>query len=175
MIKIRTIPQPLKIVDNFFEVPMIWKNYALKQEYSKDLSEYPGLRSKPLDEINLDIFHNLASKIIAHVTRKSSFERLKIQFSTTTHTDRVENGIHQDEHHYNVAGIIYLQDNPPPDTGTVFFGQNKFGEYKQTVSVQNVYNRMILFHPLTWHAPAGYFGNTLEDSRLTITFFGTAR
>jgi hypothetical protein len=112
---------------------------------------------------------------VIHVTGKSSFERLKIQFSTTTEADRVEHGIHQDEIHYNVAGVIYLQDAPPVDTGTVFFGQNKFGEFKQTISVQNVYNRMILFHPLTWHAPAGYFGNTLEDSRLTITFFGTAR
>lgn len=169
------IDQPIKIVDNFFEIPSLWRNYGLKQKFTKDESGYPGYKSPPLNEIDSDLFHHLASKIIIHATNKNYFQLLKIQFaySLLENTQEII-GPHVDERFYNIAGLIYLQHDAPLNVGTIFFRKNEKSEVIPTVEVENIYNRMIIFDPNVFHMPAGVFGNTLENSRLTITFFGTA-
>ena len=68
--------QQLKIIDNFLESPGLWRSFALQQEYIKDQSGYPGRKSKTLDELNNNIFHSLAEKIIPHVNGKENFQRV---------------------------------------------------------------------------------------------------
>jgi hypothetical protein len=165
--------QHFKIVDQFLELPGLWRSFALQQEYTKDQSGYPGKKSIPLDELNLHIFHSLAAKIIKHVNGKNNFQRLKVQFACTTEEEFSKN-IHQDEPFYNVAGVIYLSENPPQNTGTLFYNKTPAGEIIKTLTVENVYNRMIIFNPSMWHSQAGSFGTDLKTSRLTITFFGVA-
>ncbi len=165
--------QQLKIIDNFLESPGLWRSFALQQEYTKDQSGYPGRKSKTLDELNNNIFHSLAEKIIPHVNGKENFQRLKIQFAHTI-LDEFLNITHQDEPFYNVAGIIYLNEYAPMNTGTVFFNKTQKGELIETLTIENIYNRMIIFNPSWWHSPAGTFGSDLETGRLTITFFGIA-
>lgn len=170
----RTIIQPLKIVDDFLEAPFIWREFALKQEYFKDESGHPGVKSATLDEINPQIFHSFASKVISHVTGKNSFHRLKVNFASSLDSDNSNDVIpHQDEPFYNIAGVVYLNENALAGTGTSFYQQSLEGFIK-TISVENKFNRMVLFHPSLWHAPEKHFGNNLESSRLTITFFGIA-
>ena len=60
------------------------------------------------------------------------------------------------------------------NTGTVFFNKTQKGELIETLTIENIYNRMIIFNPSWWHSPAGTFGSDLETGRLTITFFGIA-
>jgi hypothetical protein len=169
----RTLLQPLKIVDDFFEAPFLWREYALKQEYTKDQSGYPGVKSKTLDDLNLNLFHDLASKIIVH-TGKKSFERLKVNFVSAIESDTPQIlGPHQDELFYNVAGVIYLNENAPKNTGTSFYGRYPQGLTK-TIVAENVFNRLVIFHPSMWHQPDGFFGNCLDNSRLIITIFGIA-
>jgi hypothetical protein len=165
--------QHFKIIDNFLELPGMWRIFALQQEYLKDYSEYPGRKTKTLNELNDGMFHSLAKKIIPHVNGKKDFQRLKIQFAYTN-LNEFSNVSHQDEPFYNVAGLIYLNENPPANTGTVFFNNAVSGELVETITVENAYNRMIIFDPAHWHAIVGTFGDDLESSRLTITFFGTA-
>jgi hypothetical protein len=167
------IKQHFKIVDNFLELPGMWRIFALQQEYLKDYSEYPGKKTKTLDELNAGMFHSLAEKIVLHVNGKNNFQRLKIQFAYTN-VNEFSNVSHQDQPFYNVAGVIYLNENPPANTGTVFFNNAVSGELVETITVENAYNRMIIFDPSQWHAMVGAFGDDLESSRLTITFFGTA-
>ena len=167
------ITQNFKIVDSFLELPGLWRSFALQQDYLKDQSGYPGKKSKTLDEFNDNIFHSLAEKIVKHVNGKNNFQRLKIQFAYTTESEFSQN-IHQDEPFYNVAGIIYLNENPPLNTGTLFYNKNLNGELIKTLTIENVFNRMVIFNPSLWHSPAGTFGSDLETSRLTITFFGIA-
>jgi hypothetical protein len=167
------IKQHFKIVDNFLELPGMWRIFALQQEYLKDYSEYPGKKTKTLDELNAGMFHSLAEKIVLHVNGKNNFQRLKIQFAYTN-VNEFSNVSHQDQPFYNVAGVIYLNENPPANTGTVFFNNAVSGELVETITVENAYNRMIIFDPAQWHAMVGTFGDDLESSRLTITFFGTA-
>lgn len=40
-----------------------------------------------------------------------------------------------------------------------------------TVSIENVYNRCIIFDTRQWHSADGFFGKTPEDTRLTQVFF----
>lgn len=167
---ISNIKQHFKIIDNFLELPGMWRIFALQQEYIKD---YPGKKTKTLDKLNDGMFHSLAEKIVLHVNGKNNFQRLKIQFAYTN-LNEFSNVSHQDEPFYNVAGLIYLNENPPANTGTVFFSKAVSGELVETITVENAYNRMIIFDPAQWHAIAGTFGDDLESSRLTITFFGTA-
>ena len=46
--------------------------------------------------------------------------------------------------------------------------------FKRNMTVENIFNRCVMFPPDQFHAADGYFGNTLDDSRLTINFFGIA-
>lgn len=165
--------QQLKIVDNFLECPGLWRSFALQQEYTKDQSGYPGKKSKTLDELSDSIFHSFAEKIVPHVNGKNNFQRLKIQFAYQV-LDEFLNVTHQDEPFYNIAGIVYLNEHAPMSTGTVFFNKNQKQELVETLTVENTYNRMIIFDPAHWHAPAGAFGTDLESGRLTIVFFGVA-
>ena len=167
------IKQHFKIVDNFLELPGMWRIFALQQEYIKDYSGYPGKKTKTLDELNDGMFHSLAEKIVLHVNKKTNFQRLKIQFAYTELNEFTKNA-HQDEPFYNVAGIIYLNERAPANSGTVFFNKTTSGELVETLTVENTYNRMIIFDPAHWHAPAGAFGTDLESGRLTIVFFGIA-
>jgi hypothetical protein len=170
----RNIFQPIKIVDDFLEAPEIWRDYALKQEYIKDQSGYPGIKSKTLDELNVNSFHELAGKLILHMNEKKSFKRLKINFVSAIKEDEIKIlNPHQDEHFYNVAGVIYLNQSSPENTGTSFYTETPNGLVK-TITVENVFNRLVLFHPSVWHSPDKFFGNQINDSRLIITFFGVA-
>lgn len=200
----RTLKQPIKVIDNFFEAPMLWREFALKQDYFKDqYFSWPGIRSKPLNEINFDLFQTFASALMNHMHDKQGFAHLKVNFALVDGSYNL-GWLHLDEPHYNVAGVIYLNKEAKIGTGTSFYNRvldsgesfsNYFFEelnsnedktkfisikerqrssFKRTMTVENVFNRCVMFPPEVWHGVDSYFGSTKEDSRLTITFFGRA-
>lgn len=201
----RTLKQPIKVIDNFFESPDLWRMYALDQSYSRDkFSPWPGVRSATLNEINMELFRSLASKLISHIHDKTGFAQLKVNFASADGSFG-SGWMHQDEPIYNVAGIIYLNKDAPAGTGTSFYNKiattdrdynqmfldeldsdpkdrTKFEKFKLdqkslfkvNMTVENVFNRCVMFPPGYWHSVDKFFGNTIDDSRLTINFFGTA-
>lgn len=196
---------PIKVIDDILEAPALWRYYGLKQEYrAGELATWPGVRSQTLDQINMNLFSSIASKLIKHIPGKNSFAHLKTNF-TLTDSSWGTGWIHQDEPQYNVAGLIFLNPNPPPNSGTLFYQPKRnidhdyneqfFAElaaapedrkqyekykleqrtmFKKTMTVGNVFNRCIMFSPEEWHSGDTYFGDTLETTRLTIVFTGTA-
>ena len=44
-------------------------------------------------------------------------------------------------------------------------------KFDRTVSIANVYNRLFTYNTYDYHSEDKFFGNTLEDSRLTLVFF----
>jgi len=106
--------------------------------------------------------------------------------------------IHQDG---NVvfAGIIYLSPDAPLNSGTsIFRKNNQFNQkdydeamllndkklksnnqsdydyhkmFDEVVTVNNVYNSLVLFEGDTYHAANKFFGSSINDARLTQTFF----
>ena len=54
--------------------------------------------------------------------------------------------------------------------------KNRFIDFKNSLSVKqkikNEYNKMILYRSNIYHAPDYYFGETINDSRMTIAIHG---
>lgn len=46
--------------------------------------------------------------------------------------------------------------------------------FTPSITVENVYNRCVMFDPRVWHSPNNFFGTTKDDSRLTLVFFAKA-
>jgi hypothetical protein len=197
---------PTKVVDDFFEIPSVWRHFALKQTFGRDpqYATWAGERTNTLDMLDIKVFHSFASKLITHIPGCNYFKSLQANFALVDETYG-QGWIHNDEPKWNVAGVIYLTPNPAPNSGTLFFNKiadtdRDFNEvffkeinaeprdrkslqkykteqrrlYRKTMTVGNVYNRMVMFHPSAWHCADTYFGNTLDTSRLTLNFFGYA-
>jgi len=113
---------PLITIDNFFETPTLVRNFALQQEYFKgNRGNWPGLRSNFLDELDIQLFHRFASKLVYHVPGKSSFSLLQTSFQIIDETYG-SGWIHTDEDKFNVAGMVYLNPDPTPiNSGTTFY------------------------------------------------------
>lgn len=196
--------QPFKIIDDFFEAAPLWRSHALRQEYVN--AEYaPGMVSASLDEINLQLFHSLASKLILHSHGKKYFQHLKVNYSWAD--DSFNTGwITSADPFHNVTGLIFLNPKPVLHSGISMYqklGENdvnyaevlsteiasssndraKLIKYKQdqenlfrkTMSIENVFNRCVLFAADEFHRDDLYFGNTIDTSRLVIKFSGLAK
>jgi hypothetical protein len=63
----RTLKQPIKVIDNFFEAPELWRHYGLQQEFTKDEnSTWPGTRTTTLDQLDMndEIINNFVNRFI---------------------------------------------------------------------------------------------------------------
>jgi hypothetical protein len=63
------------------------------------------------------------------------------------------------------AGVIYLTKNNQKDSGTLL----RIGS--EEVKIENVFNRLVMYDSKITHRPEGCFGTTVDDARLTLTFF----
>jgi hypothetical protein len=113
-----------KIVDNFYDFPSLIRKYALEQEFYKRTGEYPGLRTKPINELDYEFFHNFVKKIVSlyYDIEKNNIEwdvKTLFQWAGIEH----EKGwIHQDDNsYYDVAGVIYLTPDAPKNCGTSLY------------------------------------------------------
>lgn len=67
------------------------------------------------------------------------------------------------------AGLVYLNENPPKKSGTCLIN----GADNEIVTVDNVFNRVLVYPSYYYHAPEDLFGDSgdKESGRLTLTFF----
>jgi hypothetical protein len=183
---------PIKVIDNFFESPKIWRYFALKQEFlSNESSNFLGNQTRLLSDLNVSMFHSVAGKLIKHMVGYSSFKHLEMSFRMVN-TSCGKEPIHQDDPKFNMAGLIYLNINPPPGSGTTIYTlleptNNNYQEFssspenrheqqyfKKNMTIQNVFNRCVIYSPLEWRSNDNFFGSEKDNSRLTLNFFGRA-
>ena len=69
--------------------------------------------------------------------------------------------------YFPCAGVIYLNPDPPPNTGTSILDARN----NQFINTENVYNRLIAYDGFNIHGLSGCFGDCPETNRLTIVFF----
>jgi len=169
------------------------------------MAPWPGLRTKSLNEINPDLFNSLARKLIKHCHGSTEFPHLEITFALvdetfgtgwihqdepkyniagmiylnpsaplgtgtgfynfSTYTD--ESFFHQALDEYNALEV----DRPKFEEAK----QRQRSFFNKTMTVENEFNRCLMFHPNQWHAADKFFGNSKETARLTINFFGVCR
>jgi hypothetical protein len=201
---------PTIVIDNFYEEPDLWREYALSQEFYKgDRGSWPGLRTKLLHELDDNIFRVTLRKLLMVMAQYGYSEFLELQTAFQMIDGTYGRGwVHDDDPKLNIAGVIYLNKEAPLDAGTTIYkDQNDFNgdkytemfmddvllaspeerskyekyreeqvaHFEKTVTVESVYNRLILFDTRNWHSAEKFFGNSVESSRLTQVVFGKIR
>jgi glycosyltransferase involved in cell wall biosynthesis len=176
----------LFVVENFYDNPIMVRNFALNVEYQEDLNYYKGKRSK--DRYLTDQIKRSFEEILGFQIREWESHGMNGRFQYCTAQDALV--YHWDGQSW--AGMVYLTPDAPYQTGTSFFAHKQLktkqegdygseecfngGFYDKTKfdlvdSVGNVFNRLVLFDAKSIHAASEYFGQTLEDSRLFHLFF----
>lgn len=114
---------PTIIVDNFYEDPDLWREYALEQEFFKgDRGTWPGLRSKLLHELNTDMFDIVAKKImfVLKMYGFTEFAELQTGFQLVDGTYG-RGWVHDDDPKLHVAGVVYLNKEAGIGCGTTIY------------------------------------------------------
>ena len=123
------ISYPLIIKDNFFSDPDAIVNIINHVDYSLSSNNYPGVRTKSLDEINPKLYEHIFQKIflLLHDQLPLRFEsNLKVGFHKIKpfvegdKWDKKNRGwVHKDGCLF--GGVIYLDKNPDKDAGTSIY------------------------------------------------------
>jgi hypothetical protein len=173
----------LQVYDNFLENPDDYRKFALSQKYDIR-GNYPGVRAKFTSSVYLNILNEALGKAIG---QEFEHEGASTWFQACTELEEF-NWIHHDTK--DLAGILYLTPNAPIDYGTSIFRHIPTGkmyadqsiedqglhryedDWEEVIRVGNVYNRLVLYDGFLYHRSTKFgFGNSLENCRLTQTFF----
>lgn len=168
----------LLIQDNFLPYPNVVRSWALQQEYLnaeqvtvryQKLNTWPGLRSTNINELDSDFANVVLSRI--SILARQNFRlgndiEIRSCFQLTKQNDG-SSWIHKDDD-VAVAGLIYLTPDAPVNTGTTFY---KGFDNIEVDTIGNVYNRLIMYDANILHKSTQYFGDSIENSRLTLVFF----
>lgn len=185
----------IKVFDNFYENPMSLRQWALLQDFTVS-GNYPGLRTKafPFENWKTHLEHLMGFKIDTEKWNEGSsngaFQSVPQEATTWVHSDNA----------WEYSAIIFLNPYAPPNTGTSFYEHRETGSkqwseehawintidtehnsnnsescrddvWRRTDTIQNVWNRCLIFKGKLWHSADDYFGWDLESNRLTQTFF----
>lgn len=199
------------IVDNFYNDPDMVRSLALNQEFLPDThlercGNWPGMRTKYINDINPrfceEFRDNLMNSLLEGVSTEYNCY-FETNFQLCYETDR-DSWIHYDydplSWEITHVGLVYLNPNPPANSGTLIYNFNKeykdeFEEYSKNhnhvwkrlnrdqdfeefnrwwslnMTIENRYNRAVLYSPLVWHKSNHYFGHSKETGRLIQPFF----
>jgi hypothetical protein len=142
----------------------------------KDQISWIGYRTTYFNDLNRELFlktfNNIFSKLLANFCCNQVLYQVESSFHIGTEafvlTDN--NSFHTDNAvckfgRVFMAGVVYLSENPPDNSGTTILINN------ETIEIENVFNRAVFYNSRLMHKPTGYFGNTIDNSRLTLNFF----
>ena len=112
---------PTKIIDNFFESPSLWRNFALNQEYTLPTNgTWPGKRTDFLNTLDEESFDLLAKNLLKVLPQYRGFSSLWASFHLID--ESYGNGwVHDDDPELTVSGIIYLNPKAPTGSGTILY------------------------------------------------------
>jgi hypothetical protein len=127
-----------------------------------------GFRSKHLIELDRDLYNKVCHEIMENIINTPNQVECEIHcffHILPTVKNLIQSWIHKDDDGV-VAGVIYLSENPKPDSGT----QISFDDGMK-ITVQNKFNRLVAYRSEMYHCVESGFGETLDDSRKTLVFF----
>ena len=201
---------PTIVVDNFYEDPDLWRDYALSQDFFKgDRGNWPGLRTELLHRLDRNLFNVVMKKLLFILKDYGIREVRELQTGFQSIDETYGRGwVHDDDPTFQVAGVIYLNKNAPLGSGTTVYEDSpdfngelytkafaedvllaspedranyakyrneQVSQFKKSIVVENVFNRLIMFDSRCWHSADNFFGTTKDDARLTQVFFIKAR
>lgn len=197
------------IVDNFLDDPFAVRKWVLNQSFydSKQFTEmygsftdWPGKRTEHVYDLNNSYGDYVLNKVANYCNIFFGIKNLSIKsyFQLTTLEDG-DSWVHQDNN-VDVAGILYLNPDPPQNSGTTLYKCKNISKWESYMSdsegydtlktinryqnsslyselfepvdvIGNVFNRLIMYEGKQYHKSNDYFGDSLNDGRLTQVFF----
>ena len=112
---------PTIVVDNFFETPSLVRDYALGLEFFKgNRGNWPGTRTQFLDKINSELFEVVARNLIVNLNGYTGFSELQASFQLVSEIHG-SGWVHTDDTRFNLGVIIFLNPNPPENSGFAIY------------------------------------------------------
>ena len=161
----------LIVLDNFLDDPDKVRSIVLGLDFDRVQPSVPGVRSHRVGgDLQIEVEDKLkvafgCKEIIWDMTQDTlCFQSCMEGTETWIHVDS------QAENQGEWAAVLYLTPNPVLDSGTGIF---ESPDHDMNIGVGNVYNRLVAYRgKVLYHRSiVPGFGNTLETSRLTQTFF----
>ena len=160
----------LIVIDNFLDDPDRIRFHALSLDFDRIQKSVPGVRSHRLGgdlqkEVETKLKTALGGEIVWDWTQDTfCFQSCQEGTETWVHVDS------QGENQGEWAAVLYLTPDPILDSGT---GIYESPDTDMNIGVGNVYNRLVAYRgKVLYHRSiVPGFGNTIETSRLTQTFF----
>jgi hypothetical protein len=116
---------PMTILDNFLDDPDKIRAWALQQQYfPAEDGRWPGLRSKPIHELDTPFFHLVCRKFFSQFYDVPNMKELSWDVSMNfqmVSKDYDSGWIHSDEEFSQITGIIYLSPNANLNGGTSIY------------------------------------------------------
>jgi hypothetical protein len=114
---------PTMVIDGFYEDPTLVRDYALDLEYYKgNRGSWPGLRSNYIQNLDAGLYELLYKKLMKELTPYgfTKFDELQSSFQLIDKTYG-EGWVHDDDPHFTIAGLIYLNPDAPVGAGTTLY------------------------------------------------------
>ena len=165
------------VIDDYFENPNEIRNIALngtyytKENHPGNISDFPGYRTNYINEWDLNLYNFLLNKQLDNVKSlidTSQFTEYWTKFSFSYTDKNIPLIEHRDfSDGFNgfkkfFGGVIYLNENPPKNTGTILKG---------LTTIENKFNRYIMYDATKIHCIENSFGENVNDSRMVLTHF----
>ena len=171
------------VVDNFLKHPNLARLKGLRQKYytqdnhpkPNSINQFPGIRANDLSVVDPKFNSNLKTTLQCAIDGSAGvsgrinpdIEECKFNYSLTFQNTKYH--YHYDTDYgmsqTNYAGIIYLNKNVPMGYGTTLV----FPE--ETINIQNVYNRLVMYPTSVFHSLSGSFGSNRFNGRMVISIF----
>ena len=161
----------LIVIDNFLDDPDRIRFHALSLDFDRVQPSVPGVRSMRLGgALEIEVEDKLK---IAFGCKEIIWDMTQDTLCFQSCMEGTETWIHKDsqgEDQGEWAAVLYLTPNPVLDSGT---GVYESPDHDMNIAVGNVYNRLVAYRgKMLYHRSiVPGFGNTLETSSLTQTFF----
>lgn len=160
---------PYLVIDNAFTDPEFALDMARQLEYKPPTKSdnWKGVRT---NEIRSDYIYPVINKVFIKEDVPTYTFRYRLRYyGHILYEDlrpREQDWWHRDPNNCVFAGVIYLNEEPEPDSGTEIklpSGEN--------IIVDNKFNRLVIYNSGLFHRPRGGYGNNINNGRLTFTFF----
>jgi hypothetical protein len=172
-------------------------------EKYKSHTDWPGQRTEHVVDLHKEYADAVLTQLahIANVNFGLKNVSIRSYFHVTTVNDG-DSWVHQDNN-IDLAAILYLTPNAPLSSGTSFYRCNDVKKWESYMASQegyqtlkqinreerkdlynelftphaiinNIYNQLVVYYGTEYHKSNDYFGDSIEDGRLTQVFFITS-